>query len=435
MADATPPLAEPADAARRPRRISRMVAYTWARQWPAEALMGVTGGVLNLAGFCALRSLGAPGSIPQWFTVLGQALWILAPAWPPLLARIERRAAFLWIGLLSKGPLLLVGLASVVSTGAEGRGTGDWLLFVAVVVVFLNADALYTPHRNAMMRANYPLVVRGRIFGLVGAVIQVASILTSLVVAWLIDRDARWVRVVFPVAAVVGIVAHVLLARIRWRYDGPRQVPTEKGAALVRRSLSSAWRGTRKTLREDRAFRDYEIGFMLYGIGFLATIPLIVTFAERHLHLSTIEWGWADRGALPVTQLLLIPVVGWLADRFGIVRITGWAFALLCAFFLAMTQVDGATSLIFGYVLFGVCMAGVNIGWSLGPLHFAPPGQAHHYASVHLACVGVRSLVGPALGWAVQAAFSFQAAFVMSALLEATAAVWMLRLARRVHVR
>jgi MFS family permease len=417
------------------RRVSRFVAYTWSRQWPAEALMGVTAGALNLAGFCALRCLGAPDATPQWFTILGQALWMLAPAWPLVLARMERRHAFLWIGLLSKGPLLVVAAASVVSTGAEGRGVGDWLLFVAMVVLYLNADAIYTPHRNALMRANYPLVVRGRVFGLVGAVVQVASILSSLGVAWLVEHDARWVRVVFPAAAVVGIVAHVLYARIRWRFDGPRPAPAERGLALVRASLSTAWRGTGRTLREDKAFRDYEIGFMLYGLGLLATTPLIVTFAERTLHLSPVEWGGADRVALPVTQLLLIPFVGWFADRVGIVRVTGLSFGLLSVFFLAMTQVGDATSLTAVYVLYGLCMAGVNLGWSVGPLHFAPQGQAHHYAAVHVACVGFRSVAGPLLGWAVQAAFSFRAALLMSAVLEAAGAVWMLALARRVHVR
>jgi MFS family permease len=263
----------------------------------------------------------------------------------------------------------------------------------------------------------------------------VASVVASLAFAWLVDRDARWVRVVFPVAGIVGLVAHGLLARIRWRYDGPRPELPERGPALVKRSLKDALRTTVRTLRDDKPFRDFEIGFMLYGLGLLATTPLIVTFAERRLHLSAVEWGQADRLALPVTQFLLIFPVGWLADRIGIVRVAGLSFGLLALFFVAMTQVDGAHALILVYVIYGVCMAGVNLGWSVGPLHFAPHGQAHHYAAVHVACVGLRSVVGPLLGLTVQSMFSFEAALLSSAALEAAAAVWMLLLARKVHVR
>ena len=48
--------------------------------------------------------------------------------------------------------------------------------------------------------------------------------------------------------------------------------------------------------------------------------------------------------------------------------------------------------------------------------------------------IGVRSVVGPLLGWLVQTKVSFHAALVVSAALEAAAAVWMFLLARRVHI-
>jgi hypothetical protein len=50
---------------------------------------------------------------------------------------------------------------------------------------------------------------------------------------------------------------------------------------------------------------------------------------------------------------------------------------------------------------------------------------------VHVAAVGLRSVLAPLFGWGVKSAFSFDAALVLSVALEAAAAVWMLRLARR----
>jgi MFS family permease len=436
-AAAAPAAGSPASSPR--RRLPWPARYTWARHWPAEALMGVSTGVSSLADFTALRSLGAPAWTPQ-LLVVGQVLWLFAPAWPPLLARLDRRRAFAWIGWMSKGPLLLIALITVTSTGSEGRGVGDWAMFVSCVLLSTAIDSVYTPHRNALLKANYPLEVRGRVYGLVSAVTYAASTAAALLVSPLIDQDARWVRVVFPAAAVCGIVAHLLLARIRWRHEkrppaGAQALSPVDGAppaaVPVRAALSDAWRRSKATLAKDRRFLDFEVAFMLYGLGLLLATPLIPTFAERDLNVSTSEWATAQRVVFPLTQLFLLPLVGRLCDRLGLFRVTGLSFAALVAFFLAMTQVGGAAGLIVSFAVYGVAMAGVNLGWSLGPLHFAPPGEAHHYTSIHVSMVGIRSVVGPPLGYGVAKALSPSAAFLLAAAFEAAGAVLMVRIAKR----
>jgi MFS family permease len=420
---------------RKGRPLSRMVAYSWSRHWPAEVLMGLSVGIVSLAPFALQRSLGAPQWTSPALIVLGQALWILAPAWPLLLARMRRQATFAWIGLFSRGPLLLLALASVtpVLGGTPGQGTGDWWLLFATYLLSVNLDAVYTPHRNALIRANYPLTARGRIYGLVTLVTGVASMAASQAVGKFLDHDPTIVRWVFPVAAVVGIAGYLLMSRIRWRYDGPTEVQAGSGVGIVGDAMAAAARATKRTLREDRSFREYEIGFMLYGLGLLSGTPLIVTRFAQDPTFSPSNWANADRLALPATQLLLVWAVGRMSDRLGVVYVAALAFLGLVPFFVWMGFVDTPHELLAAYVLFGVCMAGVNVSWALGPLHFAPRGQAHHYSSVHVACVGVRSVLGPAIGWGVEAAFSYQAALVVSAALEALGGLWMLRLARRVH--
>jgi MFS family permease len=414
-----------------------MTSYTWWRQWPAEALMGLSAGVLNFTAFALQRSMGGPTWTSPALVTLGQALWVLAPAWPPLLARLRRQQTFLWVGALSRGPLLLLALASVtpVAGGLPGAGTGSWALLLVTFLLATNLDAVYTPHRNALIRANYPLTQRGRIYGLVTLVTGACSMVASIAAGHLLDHDPTVVRWIFPAAAVLGVAGHVLLSRIRWRYDGPVLVQEGRGLALVRDALKGAWRSTKRTLREDRDFRDFEVGFFLYGMGLLSAVPLVVSRFAQDPAFAPSDWARADRLALPLTQILLVWLVGRLSDRIGIVRVGGLSFALLGTFFVAMCFVATPAHLLVAYVLFGVCMAGVNVAWALGPLHFAPPGQAHHYTSVHVAWVGVRSALAPALGWAVQAALSYEAALGLSAAFQGAAAWWTLRLARRVHPR
>jgi MFS family permease len=397
--------------------------------------MGLFNGVVGLSGFCAMRSYGAPEWTPQLLIVAGQGPWLLAPIWPRIFRRVPRQRLFAWLGWIAKAPLLLIVLANVVSTGPEGRGTGDAWLFLAAVLLVINAEAAYTPHRNALMRANYPLEIRGRFYGMITSVTVLSAMAAALFAGRLIDGDARWARIVFPSAAVLGLVAHLVLARIRWRHEGSGAEPAPADGEPIWQSVRAGWSSMWKTLRADRNFRDFEINFILYGTGLLAGVPLIVAYAEGPLGLSTKEWSLADRFVLPMSQLLLLPLVGRLSDKIGVVRVMAIAFGFVAAFFVAMLFVRDGASLTAAYVLYGICMAGVNVAWALGPLLLAPAGEAHHYGSIHMAMVGIRSVIGPLLGYGVEKALSFHAALWMAAGLEAVAVVRTLSLARRVHVR
>jgi hypothetical protein len=171
-------------------------------------------------------------------------------------------------------------------------------------------------------------------------------------------------------SAVAGLAAH-FMARIRWRYDGPRHVQPGSGVGIVRHSLRDAAKATRLTIRRDRDFRDFEIGFMLYGLGLLSASPLIVTRFAQDATFSMAAWTTADRLVLPVTQLLLVPFVGRLSDRIGVVRVASLAFLSLVGYFLLMGLVANQ------WHLMGVNVSSAS-AWRerrvvAGPLHFAPP--------------------------------------------------------------
>ena len=417
----------------RPRGIPAVAAYTWQRQWRAEAFIGLCSGILGLASFVALRSLGAPTWVVPLITVAGQVPWILAPAWEPLFAKIHPQRAFLWLGVLSKGPLLLVALVEVTRTGAQGHGSGDWRLFLTAVVLFYLVDGAYIPHRGALLRANFPTPVRGRMFGLLSTVALVASILANRGGGWLLDGDPAWLRVLFPVAAVCGIAGHVFLSRIRWKRDGEAPASFGPGLRAGAAALAKAWRQAFVVLGKDRDFRAFEVGFMLYGFGLLMSTPLLIAYAEEHLRLSTNEFSWAQGTVQPLAHLGSVWLIGRLSDRLGLVRTTALSFLVLVAFFAAMPFVGSASGLIPLYAVLGVAMAGVNVGWNLGPLRFAPEGRSRTYTSVHVLLVGVRSGTAPLLGYALGSLTSYDVAFALSAALQAVAFATLWRLSRRLR--
>jgi MFS family permease len=411
--------------------ITPVARYTWSRQWRAEMCIGFCAGIFGLAAFAAKRSLGAPEWVVPLIVVAGQLPWILAPAWEPLFARLDPQRAFLWLGALSKGPLLLVAFVQVVPAGPEGHAHGNLPLFIAAVVLFYVVDGAYIPHRGALLRANFPTPIRGRMFGMLSTVALVASMLSAKAGGLLLDDDPRWLRVIFPIGAVVGIVGHVFLARIRWRREGPRVPKGEPGWRAAILALGRAWRMAVTVLRRDRDFLAFEIAFMTYGFGLLMSTPLLVLYAEDELHVSYDAWTWAHGVASPMVHILSIGLIGRLSDRVGVVRTTALSYALLLGFFLAMPYVQGPLSLAAVFCILGLAMAGVSIGWNLGPLRFAPEGRSRTYTGAHLLLVGVRSGTAPVVGYLIATWGSLRTGFLVSAGLMAVAATMLFLLGRR----
>jgi MFS family permease len=372
-------------------------------------LVGAGHSVLaGLVAFAAQRSLGAPDWVAP-LVVAWQALWIAAPAVEPLLSRGDPRRGFRLIALAAFPPVLLTSLVAVTPTGRAGEGRGSFVLFLLPLFLYHVCMTAFVPHRMALLSQNVPRPMRGAVFGRLNAFEILGTVLAVKTAGLLLDADPRLLRVVFPAAAAVGFLGMLRLARVRWA-RGPRTPPGFE-------TMLGAWRASLRLLLRDRGFLLYECAFMVYGMGFLMSQPLLVIYAEGTLRASYDVWTWASGFAFPVAQLLVVPLAGRLVDAIGVMRATSIAFAVLAAFFAAMPFVSGAGALVAAFALFGVAMAGVNVGWSLGPLHFAPEGKARVYGSVHLLLVGVRSALAPFLGYAIREWISLPFAFGTSAAL------------------
>jgi len=416
------------------RTLPLVVRYTWALQWPSAALEGLAIGVIGLSAFVIKRSLGAPERAVPLLIALWQVVWIFAPALGPLLARTNPQRLWRVLAFSTFVPLACVAFVSVRPT-EPGHGEGTLWLFLFLMTLHYASGIAAVPHRGALLRTNYPQHVRGRMFGLIMVVNLVAAGLAAKGAGYLLDADPRWVRAIYPAAAISGAGAYLLVSRIRWRRS---RLALRIAAVAERRgmghAIAGAWRETFRILRVDRAFRTYEVGFMLYGLGFLSSIGLLVLYCEERLGLSYSQYTWAQSVAFPLAQIGGAAMFGRLADKLGVVRTTAASFLLLATFFSLMPLIGSLGGLVALYLLWGAAMGGVNIGWSLGPLHFAPDGKAHMYGAVHFCCVGIRSLIGPFLGFWVKDLFSYAAAFRLSAVLVAAGCVTVLSLRAKTAV-
>lgn len=399
------------------RTLPLVVRYTWALQWPSAALEGLAVGIIGLSAFVIKRSLGAPERAVPLLIALWQVVWVFSPGLGTLLARAHPQRLWRVLAFSTFLPLAGIAFVSVTPTGEHGHGEGTLWLFLLCMTLHYSSGIATVPHRGALLRTNYPHHVRGRMFGLFMVVNLLAAGIAAKGAGYLLDSDPRWVRALYPAAALFGILGFFLMGRIRWRRSREARRIAATAPRGVWHAMTAAWTETFRILREDRAFRTYERGFMLYGLGFLSSVGLLVLYCEEELGLTYSQYTWAQSVAFPLAQIAGAAILGRLSDRLGIVRTTAVSFLLLACFFALMPSIGSLGGLVALYLLWGVAMGGVNVGWSLGPLHFATDGKAHMYGAVHFCLVGIRSIVGPFVGYAVKDRFSYPAAFGLSAVL------------------
>jgi len=399
--------------------------YTIRYHLPAELLLGMFAGIIQLSDLVSRKTLGAPDWVITLQTSAPMMTFVLAMAWRDLLEDRDRRKTLILTGLFGKGIFLLA--AFVVAP----------IPLLVVVVTWALVDSAFIPIRNSIFRANYDDRVRGRFFGGVVSLTNLALVVANLGAAYLLSHWEMSYRILLPVAAVVGIAAHVIYSRVRLRGEDRQPVrdrPVERFNPF--RPFVRGFRTTVRILREDPAFRAYERNFFIYGMAFLMNLPLVVFLIVDEIQLPYHEAGWA-RFAIPHMMLILLsPFAGLLLDRSHPTKLMAVGCVLLAAHSGLLFLAHGFWTLAASYACFGMAMTAVNLAWNLGPMQFAKSEKdAADYMAVHVTLTGVRAMLGPILALTAIRVFGLRGGFIVSGGLYVLAALLMVRLSRRYRGR
>jgi hypothetical protein len=109
-------------------------------------------------------------------------------------------------------------------------------------------------------------------------------------------------------------------------------------------------------------------------------------------------------------------------DRIGAVRTSGLSFVLLAIYPIGLIFSFTVPAVAITTVIYGTAMAGVNIGWMLGPVALAPnKGAVAQYVAIHATLVGIRGTVGQFVGMLV---YSLTGSFTWSYSIAAITFLW-----------
>jgi MFS family permease len=377
-------------------RVGRYTQRAWLR---STVLEGVVMGVFILNEYVAKKTLGA-GDVVLTTLVIGPTASLLFSAWwSGLLDRREKTSTFLVFGMLGRLSLLLVA------------GAASALSFTAVIAAATFLYGAIVPATNALLQRNFSARERGRVLGL-GIALQA---LTAIAVSYLAGRLYDWrpdaYRLVYPAAAACGFFSCLGLAGLRFRSRAGEPAERKLFGAGVGAALAGAARrplaGAFTLLRDDPGFRRYELGFMAYGLAWMMLQPTIPVFLVERLHVAYAEVAQA-RGLIYYTMIAALShPLGRLLDRLGPVALSRLAFSVLTLFPLLLASARGTGMVYVAFLVFGCGMAAVNLGWTVGPIHFAGERDSARYMGTHVALVGARAIVGGPFGiWLYRASGS-----------------------------
>ena len=379
-----------------PGAVPRLARLHYRRElvaWMLLPLMmgAVEGGVVSVLAKNAFEGAVGP-------TTLNLVVAVLTGA--PAFSNI---ASFLWAAASHGRDKIrfLVGLqiAVVVLVAAIAAAPRSALGLVLLTAAFVGARTCWSgvvTIRSTVWRANYGRAERATVAGKLVTVQALAMTGVSLGIGAAMNYNENAFRVLYPLAAVAGLIGAALYARLRVR--GHRALlraelagnADEPMALSSLRSWQIAWR--------DRRFRRFLGCQFIFGTGNMMMIPPLVIMLRDQFGMAYLQ-GMLIISAIPLFLMALsIPVWSRWMDRVHIVHfraLHSWVAAGVAAALLAGALMTEPLLLWLGAVLKGIAIGGGMLAWNLGHHDFAPLHHASRYMGVHVTLTGVRGLIAP----------------------------------------
>lgn len=346
----------------------------------------------------------------------------------PMLAHV---LSLVW-GVLVRGrpkvrtfTLLAVGAigasASIALTPSDWLPWGGWLFALQIAISRIFLSGLVTV-RSTLWNVNYPLTHRARIAGRIQKLNALLMLVMLLSASQLFDAHPDLYRVVYPAAAVLGVLSLIPFRRVRVR--GERRALREWRAARedggAVRGVPGLWRAIRGglheslgILRQNRPFARYCKAMYFLGSSNFMVDPVLTIVLTQQLKLGYFESSFLMDQLPSLVALLTMGVWAQQFDRFGVPRFrvvnsAVWLSAVLFVTLGLLTLAfwPSATAVVIGFLLVGRILNGAGrgggaIAWNLGHLHFAGKHDAELYMGIHVTLTGLRGMLMTFVGiWA-----------------------------------
>jgi Na+/melibiose symporter-like transporter len=381
---------------------------------------GIVLGVVVLNEFVFVKSMKGSGynlSLLFQFSVLALLFSIFLNEF---LKRFRNKRKLLRVvALITRLPLLIMAFFPS-DIGIISANLNYHYLFLGIFMFYYLAQPVVLPLINLILKANYRKENFGKLYSYTTMSNKIIMLLTTFFFGMILDVDYAAFRYVYPIIGVLGVVSVHLLSSMRMMPDSD----ASKGHNMYitfKHSLQNAW----LILKRNRAYRDFEIGFMFYGIAFMSSAVIITIYFDKALHLNYTSAAFY-KNFYNIIAILLLPLFGRLIGKldprkFAILTYFFMAanifFVALTEYFPYMAEFAGIKFFLFlatGYTFYGFFAASMPLLWEIGASYFCTAEEASDYQAIHLTLTGVRGLFAPLVGITLYQATNFLSTYILS---------------------
>jgi MFS family permease len=392
---------------------------------------GVLMGGILLNEFIFLKSMhGSEVKLAALF-VISIAVYVLLVFFNEFIRRTSKKRVMLrWVGFFSRLPIFFFFFFPNDPNAYIGTALYQYLFLGIFLVYYLGVIVIH-PTINQLLKHNY----RDENLSSLYAWAMTANKLVALVVSFglgiLLDANYYVFRITWPMMGIAGILAVYFLSLIPYT---PVKKEFQRSFWLA---VSDSVKGMGKILVKDKPYRDFEIGFMLYGFAFMFTVTVITLYLENVLHLSyTSVAFYKNTGNLVL--LIMMPVFGIVLGKLDPRKFAqiSYSFMFLYVFFIAISEfftwsvvwqdLNVVVMVFIAFVFFGFFQSAMNLQFTIGSSYFVRQADdAGDYQAVHLSLVGVRGLFAPFVGLALYRWLGYFPTFMIACVCLLAAIIFM----------
>lgn len=398
-----------------------------------QSIEGIILGVLALNEYVFLKSLKGSGYELGFLFQFSMIVFLFLVFVNEFRKRMRNKKLMLNLtGIITRLPLLALFFFPS-SESAYLNNQHYHIIFLGIFLLYYLGNIIIYPSINALLKTNYRHENFGSLYAYTTSVNKLIMLFSTFVYGIFLDLDFFAFRYVFPIVGILGIVSVMILSGI----DLSRMTISTETEPLMS-SIRKSVRNMMAILVKNKPYRDFEIGFMIYGLAFMMTTPVINLFWDKGLMLNYSSVAFYKNAYNLIAIVLLIFTGRWMGKmdprKFGALTFLSLLFYLL---FMMLTEyipghffigkIKVYYMLILSFMSYGYFAATMVLLWNIGSAYFCRPEEADDYQANHLFLTGARSMFAPLMGVWIYDMLGFTGTFTLAIGLLAISIALMLK--------
>ncbi len=304
-------------------------------------------------------------------------------------------------------------------------------LFLFVFFTYYLSYPITLPAINLFLKNAYSKDNFGKLYSISTSIRQVLQMVIIFLFGWLLDIDNYSFTYIMPILGVLGFISIIIFTRI----DYIQQTIPNIAGGIISSSIDSI-KKLLKILKTNKAYFDYEVGFMFYGFAFMSTKAVIIIFYYEVLVLNYSSVAFYQN-VYNIVAILLLPFFGKLIGKMDPRKFTIYPFLAMAGYilFIAVSEFDPLyfeiwnlkiyASILVSTIFYGLFFSTMMLSWNIGSSYFGNDEEAGDYQSVHLFLTGIRGVFAPVIGIILYELFGFAWTFSIAILMLILASFFM----------